>query len=238
MTNTFDYGVMVLIQEVPGGWMSLLKTTILFGLFVGLQTVRALQFDEQNPYFSFVWGDGGLPANIYSAASDEISPDGQTVTMSGNCGPIDGADFQQGFVLDWSGGLEGTIGPGEPFVANLNFSVQTTGGTLAWNFLAAIAGEGMIDTSMTPIALNGQVNGAQLEFETPSFTQPYWNGFDGYLQVDWAGYGPTDTFSINVSSIEITSVPEPNSLYLSILPLLFVLIYRVRGVYRRVTPEY
>ncbi len=223
---------MLLIREVLARQMSLLKITILAGLIVGLQTARALQFDDQSPYFSFVWGDGGLPANIYSVAGDQISPDGQTVTMSGNCGPIDGADFQQGFVLDWGGNLEGTIGPGEQFVADLNFSVQATGGTLAWNFLAEIAGEGMIDTSMTPIALNGQVNGAQFEFETPSYAQPYWNGFGGYLQVDWAGYSPTDTLSINVSSIEITSVPEPDSLYLTIVPLLLVLIYRVRGVCR------
>ncbi len=223
---------MVLIREVLTGQMSLLKTTLLAGLVVGLQTARALQFDDQGPYFSFVWGDGGLPANIYSAAGDQISPDGQTVTMSGNCGPIAGADFQQGFVLDWNGNLEGTIGPGEQFVADLNFSVQATGGTLAWNFLAAIAGEGMIDTSMTPIALNGQVNGTQFEFETPSYTQPYWNGFGGYLQLDWAGYSPTDTLSINVSSIEITSVPEPDSLYLTMVPLLLALIYRVRGVCR------
>jgi hypothetical protein len=206
--------------------MSLLKTTILVGVFVGLQTARALQFDDQSPYFSFVWGDGGLPANIDSVASDQVSPDGQTVTMFGNCGPIAGADFQQGFVLDWGGNLEGTIGPGEQFVADLNFSVQATGGTLAWNFLAAIAGEGMIDTSMTPIALNGQVNGAQFEFETPSYTQPYWNGFGGYLQLDWQGYSPTDSLSINVNSIEITSVAEPDSLYLAMVPLLLVLIYR------------
>lgn len=206
--------------------MNLLKLTVLAGLFVGLQTARALQFDDQNPYFSFVWGDGGLPANISSVASDQVSPDGQTVTMSGNCGPIAGADFQQGFVLDWGGGLEGTIGPGEQFVADLNFSVQATGGTLAWNFLAEIAGEGMIDTSMTPIALNGQVNGAQFEFETPSFTQSYWNGFGGYLQVDWAGYSPADTFSINVNSIEITSVAEPDSSSLTMVPLLLALIYR------------
>jgi len=221
---------MVLIHEVPGGQMSLLKITVLIGLFVGLQTARALQFDDQNPYFSFVWGDGGLSANIDNVAGDQVSPDGQTVTMLGNCGPIDGTDFRQGFVLDWGGSLEGTIGPGEKFTANLNFSVQATGGTLSWNFLAAIAGEGMIDTSMTPIALNGQVNGAQFEFETPPFTEPYWNGFDGYLSVDWEGYSPTDTFSINVNSIEITSVPEPDSLYLTMVPLLLALIYRVQVV--------
>jgi len=61
-------------------------------------------FGDLAPYFSFDYGDGGgIPADVNNVISQQTSPDGQTVQLSGNFGPIDGARFGGGFVLYWQG---------------------------------------------------------------------------------------------------------------------------------------
>ena len=75
-------------------------------------------------------------------------------------------------------------------------------------------------TGLTPVPASGQVSG--VHFESSPFTQPGDTGiFQGYLHIDWAGFNPTDTFSISIpqDSIDITYIPEPNSCSLALIAL-------------------
>jgi hypothetical protein len=191
---------------------------ILINFSIWLPATRGATFGDLGPYFSFTYGDGGgIPADVYNVTGQQTSPDGQSVKLFGDLGPIDGARFASGFVLDWSGAFQGPINPGDRFLADLNFDVHATGGTLSWSFYANLwSNEGFeqarILTDLAAIPASGQVNGVHLE--SSLFTQQGETGrFEGYLHIDWAGFSPTDTFSISIpqNSIDITYVPEPSS---------------------------
>ena len=180
----------------------------------------------------YTYGDGGLPSNLYSTAGQTTSPDGQNVTLFGNAGPIDGADFANGFVLYWTGSFDGPINPGDNYAVNLNFDVTVTGGNLSWSFYSELwSNEGFegstIYPNLTPLSASGQIS--NLQMESPPFTQEGQTGqFEGYLNIQWDGYSPTDTLSIDVNSINITyqPVPEPNSSVLLLTALSFGLVGR------------
>ncbi len=197
----------------------LLSVTVL-GFLTSLPTTCKAGFGDLGPYFSFTWGDGGnIPADV-NVTGQQTSPDGQNVTLSGQLATISGANFADGFVLYWSGDFQGPINPGDSFTAGLNFGVTTTGGTLTWSFYGNLwSNEGYeqarILTGLAPVPASGQVSGVQLA--SSQFTQPGETGlFEGYLNIEWSGYSPTDTFSINVNSIDITYVPEPGLMPLAI----------------------
>lgn len=185
------------------------------GFLIALPFSSKAGFDDLGPYFSFTWGDGGVPPSVYNVASQQTSPDGQNVTLSGALGPIDGASFADGFVLYWNGGFEGPINPGDQFTTDVNFNVSVTGGTLEWSFESDLwSNEGyedaIVSPNLAPMPLSGQVSDAS--FDSSQFTQPGQTGqFEGYLNIAWSNYSPTDTFSINVNSIDVTyePVPEP-----------------------------
>jgi hypothetical protein len=200
--------------------------SILVGLSASLPGARAAAFGDLGPYFSFTYGDGGgIPADVLNVTSQETSLDGQSVKLFGDLGPIDGARFAGGFVLYWSGGFQGPINPGDKLVADLNFDVNATGGTLDWSFYANLwSNEGFeqaqVLTSLMPVPASGQVSG--VHFESSPFTQPGDTDlFQGYLHIDWTGFNPTDTFSISIpqNSIDITYIPEPNSCSLALIAL-------------------
>ncbi len=208
---------------------------VLVGFTTWLPSARGAAFGDLGPYFSFTYGDGGgIPVDVYNVTGQQTSPDGQSVKLFGDLGPIDGARFANGFVIDWSGSFQGPINPGDNFAADLNFDVNATGGTLAWSFYANLwSNEGFeqarILTSLMPVPASGQVNG--VHFESSSFTQPGDTGyFDGYLHIEWTGFSPTDTFSISIpqNSIDITyvPVPEPSILALALTGLTFMLVMR------------
>jgi hypothetical protein len=203
------------------------------GFLLGLPATCDAAFDDLGPYFSFTWGDGGgIPSDVNNVTSQQTSADGQNVTLSGSLGPIDGARFADGFVLYWAGGFQGTINPGDQFTADLNFDVTATGGSLAWNYYSDLwSNEGFesarILTDTMPVPLSGQVNNVQLV--SSAFTQPGQTGqLEGYLYIDWSGFGPTDTFSIGVNSIDVSylGVPEPNPLPPTLAALLAFLLLR------------
>ncbi len=213
----------------------LLIICTLVGFSITLPATRAATFGDLGPYFSFTYGDGGgIPADVYNVTGQQTSPDGQGVKLFGDLGPIDGARFASGFVIDWSGGFQGPINPGDKFLADLNFDVNVTGGTLAWSFYANLwSNEGFeqarILTDLMAIPASGQVNGVHLE--SSPFTQQGDTGwFDGYLHIDWAGFSPTDTLSISIpqNSIDITyvPVPEPSILALTLTGITFMLVRR------------
>ena len=88
-----------------------------------------------------------------------------------------------------------------------------------------------INTGLMPVPLSGQVVGAHVE--SPPFTEPGQTGsFSGYLHINWTGYSPTDTFSINIpqNSIDVTylAVPEPTTFILMILAAVGWSLYRRR----------
>ncbi len=197
---------------------------ILINLPIWLPAARGATFGELNPYFSFTYGDGGgIPPDVYNVTGQQTSPDGQSVKLFGDLGPIDGARFASGFVIYWSGGFQGPINPGDKFLADLNFDVNATGGTLSWSFYANLwSNEGFeqarILTDLMAMPPSGQVNG--VHFESSPFTQQGDTGwFEGYLHIDWAGFTPTDTFSISIpqNSIDISFVPEPSSCGLALV---------------------
>jgi len=117
------------------------------------------------------------------------------------------------------------MNPGDNFSANLNFGVNVTGGTVQWSFYADLwSNEGFEDarilTDLTPMPASGQISGLQLE--SSSFTQPGETGvFEGYLHLDWSGFSPTDTLSLDIpqNSIDITyqPVPEPGAIQLALV---------------------
>ena len=197
--------------------------TGLAGALVGVWTAhgQGAGFGDLAPYFSFEYGDGGgIPADV-NVTGQQTSPDGQTATVFGDLGPIDGASFGNGFVLYWNGGFQGPINPGDNFATDLNFDVTVTGGTLQWSVYADLwSNEGFEDarilTNPMPMPLSGQVSGVQLE--SSSFTQPGDTGiFQGYLYIDWTGFSPTDTLSISIPQIEVTYVPEPSTIQLALV---------------------
>ena len=172
-------------------------------------------FGDVGPYFSFVYGDGGLPGDIANVAGQQISADGNTLQLYGDCGPITGAEFGFGFVLDWDGSFQGPISPGDTFTVGLDFNVQVTGGTVSWDLYADLwSNEGYEDaqivTDPTPVPQSGLVSGAQ--FASSAFNNPGQTGiYSGYLHLDWSGYSPTDTLTVSIpqGSIDTTYVPVP-----------------------------
>ncbi len=204
---------------------------ILAAFAAGLSAARAVGFDDFGPYFSFEYGDGGgIPADVANTTGQQTSPDGMSVKLYGNLGPIDGARFGNGFVLDWQGGFEGTINPGDSLTANLTFSAHATGGALAWSFYTSLwSNEGFeqakILTDLTPMPPSGDVIGAQ--FGSSAFTQPGETGnLEGYLHFDWTGFSPTDTLTVSIpqNSIDITltPAPEPGTLALALTAAVLV----------------
>jgi hypothetical protein len=203
------------------------------GLLLAFPSNSKAGFNDLGPYFSFTWGDGGgIPPSVSNSASQVTSPDGLNVVLSGALGPISGADFADGFVLYWTGGFEGPINPGDQYTANLNFNVSVTGGTLEWSYYSDLwSNEGYegadVYPNLTPMSASGQVTGAS--FDSPQFTQQGETGnFEGYLNIEWSNYSPTDTFSINVNSIDVTyePVPEPSPFLMVSASLLSALVFR------------
>jgi hypothetical protein len=205
------------------------------GFAVGLPAARADGFGDLGPYFSFEYGDGGgIPADVNNTTGQQTSPDGLSVKLYGDLGPIDGARFGNGFVLYWQGGFQGTINPGDSLVADLTFSAHATGGTLAWNFYTSLwSNEGFeqaqIMTDPAPMPPSGDVTGALLD--SSAFTQPGQTGiFQGYLHLDWSGFSPTDTLTVSIpqNSIDITltPAPEPGVLPLTLTALLLIHFWR------------
>jgi len=209
---------------------------VVASLFTFQPAAYALTFGDLNPYWSFVYGDGGgIPADVPSSVGQQTSPAG--VKLFGDLGPIDGARFGWGFVLDWSGDIQGPINPDENFVADVTFDAHATGGTLAWSFFGEMwSNEGFeysrILTDLMPVPTTGQVIGAHLE-SSPFTTYGETGYFQGYLHIDWTGYSPTDTFSISVpqNSIDVTyhAVPEPTALHVTLAAWSVVLSLRSRG---------
>jgi hypothetical protein len=116
----------------------LLPVFLVIGFLTGQPASCYAGFGDLGPYFSYTYGDGGLPSNLYSIAGQTTSVDGQSVTLFGNAGPIDGADFANGFVLYWTGSFDGPINPGDNYAVNLNFDVTVTGGNLSWSFYSEL----------------------------------------------------------------------------------------------------
>ena len=192
---------------------SFARLAVFLTLSIGLTTqLRAAGFDGVGSYFSFHLGDGGLPDGIASSVGDTISPDGNTVKFFGQCGPITGAQFDYNFVLFMVGSYTGPINAGDTFSADLDFTVNVTGGDLAWNFFGDMnGGAARILTPLAPLPAGGQLSGAHL------VSSPFADATDGaylesYLHIDWTNYSPTDTLSITIPEHSIdVSLPEPAS---------------------------
>ncbi len=210
----------------------LLPILVIIGFLMGQPVNCYAGFGDLGPYFSYTYGDGGLPSNLYSTAGQTTSPDDQTVTLFGNAGPINGADFANGFVLYWTGNFDGPINPGDNYTVNLNFDVSVTGGNLSWSFYSELwSNEGFEGSTIYPNLTSMPASGlmSNVQMESPSFTQEGQTGqFEGYLNIQWDGYSPSDTLSVNVNSINITyqPVPEPGSALLIFNALLIGLIWR------------
>jgi len=170
-------------------------------------------FTELNSYFGFTWGDSPVPADVPNVRGQQTSADGQKIKLYGEFGPIDGARFRDGFVFYWHGYYQGTIRPGDSFNADLDFSVNVTGGNLAWKFYAELmssSGYARILTDLMPMPPSGQV--ADLRLESSSFSRPGDGDlYESYLHVQWTDFSPTDSFTLTVpqGSVDITCVPEP-----------------------------
>src|SRR3974390_284486 len=100
---------------------NIMQIAAILGLLLLPSATCQAGFGDLSPYFSFIWGDGGgIPSDVYNVTGQQISPNGQSVTLSGALGPIDGASFSHGFVLDWYGGFQGPMNPGDQFTTDLN----------------------------------------------------------------------------------------------------------------------
>jgi len=217
-----------------------MKKTKVYLITIGvslMSTLHAANFGDIDTFFMF--GDeSGMPLGITDVTGHATSPDGQSVRLFGNVGPITGVEFRPGFEYDWvSGSFQGPINPGDYFVADLSFDPEMTGGSLSWSFYAFVwSNEGFeaaqISTSETSLSDSGPVSGIHLV--SSSFTQHGDTGsFEGYLRFEWSGYGPEDTFSLTIpqNSIDITyvSVPEPSTAMLVALGSTLGLLIYARG---------
>ena len=147
---------------------------VLVGFSTRLSIAQGVTFGNINPYFSYEYGDGGIPSNIPNTTGQQTSTDGQAVKLYGDCGPISGASFGSGFVLDWSGTYQGEINNGDELIADLDYSASATGGALEWSFYADLSpnaggGGARISTSLAPMPPSGQVSG--IELISPPATQ-------------------------------------------------------------------
>ena len=189
--------------------------------------LQAQGFTDLGPYFSFHHGDGGLPADIASSTGQQTSADGLSVKLYGQCGPITGDQYQFGFVLYWQGSYEGPINPGDLFTADLDLSVDATGGDLEWNFYSDLfSTEGFEDARILtdPIPLTGgELSGVHLE-SSPFTTTGDGGDFEGYVYIGWSNYSPTDTLSVTIpsNSIDIMYVAVPEPAIVCALPLLLL----------------
>lgn len=201
----------------------------LFAIALFLISPRAVAagFGDLGGYFSFHLGDGGLPDGIDSTiGTQQTSADGLAVKLSGSCGPITGAQFEPGFVLYWGGSFEGPIRPGDFFTADIDLSVNVTGGDLGWSFYADLfspeeSDRARILTSVAPMS-GGALTNIHLQ-STPFTTEGDGGSYESYIHIDWTNYSPTDTFSITIPShsVDITYVPEPAmTSVLLLLPLM------------------
>lgn len=195
----------------------ILNIVIFAGTYTLASTASAFTFGDLGPRFDFSFGDGGgMPDDVPNFTGQQMSPN--AVKLYGSMGPIDGARFRNNFVLYWSGYIDGPISPGENYAADITFDAHATGGSLEWKFFTDLfcnenTQHEYISTGLMPVPPSGQVVGAH--FESPPFSEPGQTGyFSGYLHINWTGYSPTDTFSINIpqNSIDVTylAVPEPN----------------------------
>ncbi len=182
-------------------------------------------FGELNSYFGFTYGDSDVPADVHNVRSQQTSPDGRMVKLSGEFGPIDGARFRSGFVLLWSGDFTGMISAGDVFAADLDFDVDVTGGDLAWSYYADLrpltgGDSARILTDLMPIPPSGHVGDVQLQ--SSPFTQAGEDGFyESYLHIEWTGFSPTDTLTLTIpqNSVDVTYLPEPATGLLAIAAL-------------------
>lgn len=190
----------------------LLVATSLGMILTLMATAYGDGFTDLGGRFDFVYGDGGGPGNVPNSTGQETSADGQMVKLFGDFGPITGADWQFGFVIYWNGSYIGPINPGDHFVADVDFDVHATGGTLQWSFYARMSSDDFAQISpvFMPVPESGHVSG--VEFVSPEFSSPG-NGanYESYLHIEWTGYSPTDTltFSIPHNSVDVTFVPVP-----------------------------
>jgi hypothetical protein len=214
-------------------WTILMITSVAALAFQS--AANAFTFGDLGPRFDFVLGDGGgMPADVPNSTGQQNFPDG--VKIWGSMGPIDGARWGHNFVLYWSGLFEGPINPGDKYVADITFDAHATGGSLAWRYLNELfvnesTEREYISTPLAPVPPSGQVT--DYHVESPEFTDPGQTGyFAGYLLIDWTGFSPTDTFTINVpqNSIDVTflSVPEPNALLLALICVPVICARRLR----------
>jgi len=197
---------------------------------------NAFTFGDMGPRFDFSFGDGGgMPEDVPTSTGQQALPNG--VKLWGSTGPIDGARFRNNFVFYWSGYIEGPINPGDNYFADITFDAHATGGSLAWRYFSDLfcnenTQHEYVDTGLLPVPPSGQVVGAHVE--SSPFSEPGQTGyFSGFLHINWTGYSPIDTFSINIpqNSIDVTfvSTPEPSTCLLAILAGSFLSALRRRS---------
>jgi len=200
---------------------------------VDLPAAQAAGFGELNSYFGFTYGDSYVPEDVHNVRGQQTSPDGTTVKLFGEFGPIDGARFRDGFVSCWYGEYEGPIRAGDQIAVSIDFSVDVTGGTLAWSYYAAMFPGYSFDldmyTGLQPLPPSGQINDFQIQ-SRPISRAAYSALFECYLHIEWTGYGPTDTLTLTIphDSVDVTYVPQPTSALLTIAAIALSRVQRGR----------
>ncbi len=135
-----------------------------------------------------------------------------------------------------AGRLRGPDARRRKLLADLNFNVAVTGGSTSWKLYADIwSNEGFEDARILtdPVAIDpsGQVQNVHLE--SSAFTQPGETGlFEGYLDIGWSGYAPTDTLTLTIpqQSLDFTyaAVPEPGAIGALLVALALAAVRRNR----------
>src|SRR5581483_4913315 len=121
-------------------------------------------FNDLGGYFGFHLGDTGvgpgIPADVTQSTGQVTSPDGKSVKLFGNFGPIKGQNWDVNFVILWEGGYDSPLTAGDTCSADLTFSTIVTGGQVSWHYFSAMQNfdvdvDSRINTPFNPVSANG-----------------------------------------------------------------------------------
>jgi hypothetical protein len=196
-------------------------------LFALASTARA-GFTDLGGYFGFHLGDlgdgPGIPADVPQSTGQITSPDGKSVKLFGNFGPIQGANWDINFVILWQGGYDSPLAVGDTYFADLDFSTNVTGGQVSWHYFSSmqnldVGDDSRINTPFNPVPADGNVSGVHLVSDPFAADSPDGGLYTAYLQLDWENYAPTDTLTFNIpqNSVDVTVGPVPEPVSVGIL---------------------
>jgi hypothetical protein len=181
----------------------------------------------QAPPFGYGGSNFFYPSNQFSFTGTPIT-NGVHITGSFSANGTNYQNTGTNFI-SLQGTSNGQVNVGDVMTTNYDFSVTYTGGTVYMSYINSFA-----DPSLNAYQGFGQfvtsgqlISGSTVSNPSSSSQLLINNNWEVDLGFNWQGYAPGDTFSINIPSnsidVTISSVPEPATATILILPAMALL---------------